>query len=87
MAKKKEKNTMSPRDAESITPIIESMYTGNYVKGNCQHAGTYDPIAPANLCKNWNGKHEQLEQPCPVSEADSQSCPFLVKTKRRDPLV
>jgi hypothetical protein len=86
MAKKKETNTMSPRNAEPTLPIMERLHQGNWVKGPC-NCTTHNLLQLDDLCKNWNGSHNQPEQACPVPEADYLSCPFLVKTKRRNPLI
>lgn len=84
MAKKK--NTITPRDQESITPIMDRLHTGNYVKKRCDYDES-DPIERKYFCKNWNGDSNQTEQSCPVNQDNFLSCPFLAKAKRRDPLV
>ena len=78
MARKKE-NTVN--NAGSITPILDNLHTGNWVRKVCAH------VPPGYLCKNWNGDGNQEDQPCLVNDDNYMSCPYLVKTKLRDPLV
>jgi len=61
--------------------------TNQFMAKNCIHAGQINPTAADNLCKNWDGKDNALAAPCLLSEnEDWQKCPYLVKTKRREPL-
>ena len=61
--------------------------TNQFMAKNCIHAGQINPTAADNLCKNWDGKDNALAAPCPLPEnEDWQKCPYLVKTKRREPL-
>ena len=81
MASKKETNTMPLNNAGSITPILDNLHTGNWVRKVCAH------VPPGYLCKNWNGDGNQEDQPCLVNDDNYMPCPYLVKTKLRDPLV
>ena len=81
----KKKNTATPRDAESTTPILDSLHTGNWVKCRCRHAdAVQNPAHPDYLCRNWNGDSKQEPQPCPVEPADYMSCQYLAKTKKHE---